>query len=276
MSAPAQPLEVLATKRRRDGGQEPAPALDIRGLTVSYHHQPVLRHVMLSVPRGHLVAIVGPNGAGKSTLLKAILGLVTPDAGAIRVLGRPLAEARALVAYVPQTDTTDWDFPITVREVVLMGRYPQLGWVGRPKRADWAEVDACLEMVGMSEYGRRHIRQLSGGQQQRVFLARALAQQAEVLLLDEPFAGVDARTEDAIFELMDRCCAAGKTLVVVSHHLQTLDRFHGVALLNRNIIAYGPPAETLTAENLRRVFGGRLTFVDEAERLLREGGRRAD
>jgi manganese/zinc/iron transport system ATP- binding protein len=246
-------------------------ALEITGLTASYRQKPALRHVSIAVPKGQLVAMIGPNGAGKSTLLKAIVGLVPVDAGTIRVLGQPIEIARHHIAYVPQTDTTDWDFPVTVREVVLMGRYRALGLFGRPKRQDRELVENALHTVSMTDYADRHIRQLSGGQQQRVFLARALAQQADVMLLDEPFSGVDARTEGAIFELMDSFSAAGKTLVVVNHNLQILERFAAVLMLNQQVIAYGPRADVVNPENLQRLYGGRLSFVDEAERVIREG-----
>lgn len=247
------------------------PALEIAGLTVSYRNKPVLRYLDLELPQGRTVAVVGPNGAGKSTLLKAILGLIPIDAGAIRVLGQPIQAARRQVAYVPQTESVDWDFPVTVREVILMGRYGQLGLFGRPTRADHAIVAHCLETVRMGEFADRHIRQLSGGQQQRVFLARALAQQASILLLDEPFAGVDARTEAAIFELMGQFSRAGKTLLVVNHNLQVLERFDSVILLNQKIVAYGPVAEVVNEANLRKTYGGRISFLDEAEQQLREG-----
>lgn len=255
------------------GASPPATvaALDVDDLTVSYGHKPVLRNVSLRVPAGKVVAVVGPNGAGKSTLLKAVLRLVPSDTGVIRVFGRPIDEARCNVAYVPQTDSTDWDFPVTVREVVLMGRYGKLGLFGRLRRRDHEIAAECLETVAMSELAERHIRQLSGGQQQRVFLARALAQEAEVLLLDEPFAGVDAATQEVLFDLMDRFSARGKTLLVVNHNLQVLDRFHLVILLNQKVVAFGPPAEVVNEVNLRRTYGGRMAFLDEAERQLAEG-----
>lgn len=247
------------------------PALTLNGLTVSYRHRPVLRHVSLEIQPGQLVAIVGPNGAGKSTLLKAILGLVPTDSGSILVLGRPLAAARHLLAYVPQTEQADWDFPVTVREVVVMGRYGRLGLWRRPALRDHEIAQECLATVGMAPFADRHIRQLSGGQQQRVFLARALAQESSILLLDEPFAGVDARTEDALFSLMADFSRAGKTLVVVNHNLQTLDRFQSVLLLNQTVIAYGPAAEVVNEKNLRRTYGGGISFLEEAERQLKEG-----
>lgn len=264
-----------ASDRAARGTTGPAPqtglALEVRGLTVSYGNKPVLRYVNLDVPRGQVLAVVGPNGAGKSTLLKALLGLVPIDSGTIRVFGRPAAQARGMLAYVPQTETVDWDFPITAGEVVLMGRYGRLGLLGRPSRADWQIAQDCLRTVGMSELADRHIRDLSGGQQQRVFLARALAQQAPIMLLDEPLAGVDARTEETLFELMGGLAAQGKTLVVVNHNLQVLDRFDCVLLLNQVVIACGPPAQVITEANLRATYGGRISYLDEAERELHEG-----
>lgn len=246
-------------------------ALSVENVTVAYRQKPVLRNVTMQVERGKMLAIVGPNGAGKSTLLKAILGLVPVDSGQVRVMGRPLHEMRRQIAYVPQTDTADWDFPISVREVVLMGRYGQLGWFGRPGAADHRSVTQALETVGMSDFADRHVRALSGGQQQRVFLARALAQEASVMLLDEPFAGVDARTETALFGLMDRFASEGKTLIVVNHNLQVLHRFDLVLLLNQRVVACGPPDDVVTAEKLQTTYGGRMSFVDEAERQITEG-----
>jgi len=245
------------------------PPIRVRGLTVSYGGQPVLRSVTFDAAAGTLVGIVGPNGAGKSTLLKAILGLIRADAGLIEVSGRPLEAGRSGLAYVPQTEAVDWDFPVTVFDVVLMGRYGRLGWWRRPSQADRQAADAALHQVGMHDYARRHIRQLSGGQQQRVFLARALCQDADILLLDEPFAGVDAATEQAIFELIDRLTQGGRTLLVVNHDLSVLNRFDRVMLLNQQVVAYGPTAEVVTDENLRRTYGGRLTLLDRAEAALR-------
>lgn len=265
-------------KRTAEASQKPdaeavaAPrALEIHGLTVSYDRKPVLRRVDLTVEKGRLVAIVGPNGAGKSTLLKAILGLVQVDAGSIRVFDQPAQSVRKEIAYVPQTDSADWDFPVTVREVVMMGRYGRLGLFGRPRRRDREIVAECVEIVGMSDFADRHIRQLSGGQQQRIFLARALAQEATILLLDEPFAGVDARTEAALFDLIEQFSAQGKTLIVVNHNLQVLERFDAVLLLNEQVVAFGSYEQVVNETNLRRTYGGRMSFIDEAERQLREG-----
>jgi manganese/zinc/iron transport system ATP- binding protein len=246
----------------------------LRGVTVSFGQRPALRSVSLDIPKAELIGVVGPNGAGKSTLLRAILGLAPLDAGTIEIDGRPIEECRDRVAYVPQTEAVDWDFPVTVFDVVLMGRYGRLGWFGRPDDADRAAALEALHLVGMAEYQRRHIRQLSGGQQQRVFLARALCQNADILLLDEPFAGVDAATEQAIFELIDRLTGEGKTLVVVNHDLSVLNQFDSVVLLNQQVIAFGATGEVVTDENLRRTYGGRLTLLDRAESALQEPGER--
>ena len=173
------------------------------------------------------------------------------------------------MAYVPQTEAVDWDFPVTVFEVVLMGRYGRLGLLGRPGRQDRQAAMEALERVDMQDYRHRHIRRLSGGQQQRVFLARALCQQADVLFLDEPLAGVDAATEHAIFELIERLTDDGKTLLVVNHDLAVLDRFDAVMLLNQRVIAYGPPAEVVTDENMQRTYAGRLSVLDRADAALR-------
>jgi manganese/zinc/iron transport system ATP- binding protein len=237
------------------------PAVEVTDLTVAYGEKPVLWDVDLDVPKGVLMAIVGPNGAGKTTLMRAILGLVKPAAGQALVHGRPYAEQRRLVAYVPQRGTVDWDFPTSVLDVVLMGRYGRLGWVRRPGAADRAAAREALEQVGMTELAGRQISQLSGGQQQRVFLARALVQGAEVYFMDEPFQGVDATTEKAIVELLRTLRAGGKTVVAVHHDLQTVpEYFDQVTLLNVRRIASGPVAECFTEENLRRTYGGRAAF----------------
>jgi manganese/zinc/iron transport system ATP- binding protein len=244
--------------------------LSVRALTVSYGKRPVLRSVSFDVPRGKLIGIVGPNGAGKSTLLKAMLGLIEPNGGSVRIYGQPVGNCRDKVAYVPQTEAVDWDFPVTALDVVLMGRYGRLGMFGRPKSADRQAAMRALTQVSMESFVNRHIRQLSGGQQKRVFIARALCQEAEILLLDEPFAGVDAATEQAIFELMDKLTSEGKTLIVVNHDLSVLDRFDLVLLLNQQVVAYGPTETTVTDANLRRTYGGRLTLLDRADAALNQ------
>ena len=231
-------------------------ALEVRRLTVSYSARPVLWDVDATFPAGALSAIVGPNGAGKSTLLRAALGLVPADAGQALILGRPARRALDAVAYVPQREAVDWDFPITVREVVEMGRYRAAGWVRRLRRGDRAAVDAALERVGMSAYAARQIGELSGGQRQRIFLARALAQDTPVLLMDEPFAGVDARTEAALLDLLGQLRDAGRSVVVVHHDLGTVRRsFDWALVLNVRAIACGPVEEVVAAPVLARAYG---------------------
>ena len=238
------------------------PAIEVADLTVAYRDRPVLWDVDVTVPRGVLMAIVGPNGAGKTTLIKAILGLVRPAAGSVLVHGRPYAEQRQLLAYVPQRGSVDWDFPTSVLDVVMMGRYGALGWVRRPGRRERALAEAALDQTGIRDLAGRQISQLSGGQQQRVFLARALVQDAAVYLMDEPFQGVDATTEVAIVRLLQELRAGGKTVVVVHHDLQTVrEYFDWVTLLNVRRIASGPVDEAFTEENLRLAYGGRVAFL---------------
>ena len=241
-------------------------AIEVTDLTVAYGVNPVLWDVDLTVPPGVLMAIVGPNGAGKTTLIKAILGLVRPAAGRVLVQGRPYEEQRHVVAYVPQRRTVDWDFPTNVLDVVLMGRYGALGWLRRPGARERTLALAALEQVGMVELADRQISQLSGGQQQRVFLARALVQDAQVYLMDEPFAGVDATTERAIVDLLQRLRAEGRTVVCVHHDLQTVaEYFDQVTLLNVRRIASGPVEEVFNEENLRLTYGGRVGFLAHAD-----------
>ena len=235
-----------------------APAVEVTDLTVAYEDKPVLWDVDLEVPPAVLMAVVGPNGAGKTTLIRAVLGLVRPAAGRALVLGKPYAEQRRRVAYVPQRGSVDWDFPTDVLDVVLMGTYGRLGWVRRPGRAERRDALAALEQVGMDGLAHRQISRLSGGQQQRVFLARALVQDADVYFMDEPFQGVDATTERAIVELLRTLRARGRTIVAVHHDLQTVpEYFDQVTLLNVRRIASGPVEEAFTEENLRLTYGGR-------------------
>ncbi|MBU0743098.1 ABC transporter ATP-binding protein [bacterium] len=215
-----------------------APAVSVTDLTVAYGELPVLWDIDMDVPAGKLMAIMGPNGAGKTTLIKAILGLVPPAAGRVEILGKLYAQQRHLVGYVPQRGSVDWDFPTTVLDVVMMGRYGALGWIRRPGKRERAQALSALEKVGMTEYKNRQISQLSGGQQQRVFLARALVQDARVYFMDEPFQGVDARTERAIVDLLKELRGQGRTVVVVHHDLQTVrDYFDWITLLNVRRIA---------------------------------------
>lgn len=235
-----------------------ADAIDIEDLTVAYRDKPALWDLDLTIPSGVLAAIVGPNGAGKSTLLKAILRLVRPVAGAVRVFGQPYRDVISRLAYVPQRTSVDWDFPATVLDVVLMGTYGQLGWVRRPGATQRTAARSALNRVGMSNYESRQIGQLSGGQQQRVFLARALVQGADLFLMDEPLQGVDAVTESAIIDVLRELRSGGKTVVAVHHDLSTVpDYFDWVALLNVKLVAAGPTAETFTQENLRTAYGAK-------------------
>ncbi len=241
-------------------------ALEVTDLTVAYQDRPVLWDIDLAVPAGVLLAIVGPNGAGKTTLIKTILGLVRQAAGSVAIYGQPYAEQRQLVGYVPQRGSVDWDFPTSVLDVVMMGRYGDLGWLRRPGARVRRLAQEALEKVGMAAYAGRQISQLSGGQQQRVFLARALVQDAQIYFMDEPFQGVDATTERAIVALLQALRAAGKTVIVVHHDLQTVpEYFDWVTLLNVRRIASGPVAEIFTEENLRLTYGGRIGFLTRVD-----------
>jgi manganese/iron transport system ATP-binding protein len=242
-------------------------AIQVRGVTTGYTRgEPVLENVDLDVVRGSLVGVIGPNGSGKSTLFKTIAGLHKPWSGNVLINGEPGATGPS-IAYVPQTETVDWTFPVTVRQVVMMGRYPRLGFLRWPRRADHDIVDRALEQVWMADLQHRQIGELSGGQRQRVFLARALAQQPSILLLDEPVSGVDAMTQHQIFELLEVLCNDGVTTMVASHDLSCVaQRFDHVLLLNRKVHGYGPPADVLTQQLLNETFHSHLL-------LLRVGSR---
>lgn len=235
------------------------PAIRVENLTVSFGPRPALLDVSVEIERGLLVGVIGPNGAGKSTLMKAILGFVTPDLGRVSVFGVPAHQARGTLAYVPQRGAVDWDYPITVSEVAMMGRYGHIPWWRDPGLEDRRIVHEALEMVRMSEFSGRQIGQLSGGQQQRVFMARALAQGASILLLDEPFAGVDAATERAILDVLERAKSTGRTLVVVHHDLTTAaEYFDRLVLIKQRLYAYGPPEQVLNRDLLSEVYEGKL------------------
>ncbi|MCI0757043.1 metal ABC transporter ATP-binding protein [Teichococcus vastitatis] len=239
------------------------PALELRGLSVAYREAVVLRRASWTAPVHGLAAIVGPNGAGKSTMLKAALGLVPLLAGEARFFGQPLAAVRRRVGYLPQRASVDWDFPATALQVAAMGRYPRAGWFRPLPRAEREHARAALAEVGLADLADRQIGQLSGGQQQRVFLARALALEAELYLMDEPFAGVDAATERAIVEVLRRLARQGRTVVAVHHDLATVaEYFNHVCLLNGEVVAAGPVATTFTPEHLARAYGGRLPLLD--------------
>ncbi|MFT2007878.1 metal ABC transporter ATP-binding protein [Pontibacter sp. 13R65] len=247
------------------------PVVEVHDLTVSYDRKPVLWGVDLTLPAGALVGVIGPNGAGKSTLIKAIMGLLPASSGYIRIFDQPIKEVRKRISYVPQRESVDWDFPASVFDVVLMGRYGKLGFFNRPRRADKDAAMEALEKVGMQAFTNRQISQLSGGQQQRVFLARALAQNADIYFMDEPFAGVDIATETAIIELLRHMRDEGKTVVVVHHDLQSAAAyFNWVILLNMRLVASGPTEQVLTQEMLEKTYGGKLTVLSKVGDLLRK------
>lgn len=244
--------------------------LSIHDLTVAYHRKRVIWDVEFDIPPGALVGVVGPNGAGKSTLLKAVMDLVPKVSGRIQVFGDSYRKQRQRVGYVPQRESVDWDFPVDVLDVVTMGRYRQIGWCRPVRRSDREAAMYALERVGLQDFAKRQISQLSGGQQQRTFLARALVQNADLYLMDEPFAAVDASTEKAIVEILKEMQADGKTALVIHHDLQTVSEyFDYVVLINMRIVAHGPTAEVFTPTNLQRTYGGRLTLLDEATEAMR-------
>ncbi|UWQ91570.1 metal ABC transporter ATP-binding protein [Aliisedimentitalea scapharcae] len=252
-------------------GLEHSP-LAIRGLTVTYGQKPAVFSVDMTVEPGKMTAIIGPNGAGKSTTLKAALGIIKPVSGQVQVFGKPLEDQRARIAYVPQRASVDWDFPTRVIDVVLMGLYRELGLLGRLRNRHKARAMECLNRVGMHDFSDRQIGQLSGGQQQRVFLARALAQEADLYLLDEPFAGVDAATEKAIINVLKSLRKSGKTVVVVHHDLATVpEYFDNVFLINTRKVAEGSVATTFTAETLQAAYGGRLATAQVDQLTLAAG-----
>ncbi|MEK8132463.1 metal ABC transporter ATP-binding protein [Paenibacillus filicis] len=243
--------------------------LQIEGLTVAYQKKPVLRDISLTIPEGKLIGIIGPNGAGKSTLIKATLGLIPKVTGSVSIFGRPYQEQRKLIGYVPQRESVDWDFPTSALDVVMMGRYGHLGWFKRPGVREREYALDCLEKVGMADFAGRQISQLSGGQQQRIFLARALAQDARLYFMDEPFVGVDAATEKAIVTLLNELKKQGKTVLVVHHDLATVkEYFDWIILLNVELMGIGPTAEWFTREHLQKTYGGRLTLLQQDEEAV--------
>jgi ABC-type Mn2+/Zn2+ transport system ATPase subunit len=236
--------------------------LDLNHVTVSYHGKPALTDLTLHVQHGAQVAVVGPNGAGKSTLFKAIVGLLPLHAGHILIHGRPLGSHQDCVAYVPQREEVDWHFPVTVSDVVLMGRYGRLGWLRSPTRTDRELVTNYLKQLGIADLASRSIADLSGGQQQRVFLARALAQEPHILLMDEPFTGVDITTQEATLAMLDDLRRANVTVLVSTHDLNlAATRFESVLLLNHRLVAFGPAAEVFTGETVRQAFGSQVYEV---------------
>ena len=239
--------------------------LDIDRVRIAYNGEAVLDDLSFQVPHGAQVAVVGPNGAGKSTLFKALVGLLPLRGGRIFVHGEPLGSHQDFVAYVPQREEVDWRFPVTVADVVMMGRFGRQGWLGRASKADRAAVAASLEQLGIGALARRSIGELSGGQQQRVFLARALAQEPHILLMDEPFTGVDVTTQEAVLTVLDGLRSQQVTVMVSTHDLKlAAERFDRVLLLNRRLVAYGPPAQVFTAEHVSQAFGGQALLLGES------------
>ena len=242
----------------------PHKPLEIHDLTVSYQRKPVLYGIDLEIEEGSLVGVIGPNGAGKSTLVKTIMNMVKPNGGYVKIFGRAPKAGISRIGYVPQRETVDWDFPVSVLDVVLMGRYNHAGWFRRVGKKDRRIACECLEKVNMLPFADRQIGKLSGGQQQRVFLARALAQESDLYLMDEPFAGVDAVTEKAIIEVLRELKSQGKSLVVVHHDLSTArEYFDQLVLLNMRLIAVGKVEDTFTRDLLQKTYGGRLTIFTE-------------
>lgn len=247
------------------------PALQIHQLSVNYDKTPVLWDISLNVPSGKLVGIIGPNGAGKTTLIKAALGLITPISGKIEFFGHHLKQVLLRVAYVPQRQTVDWDFPITVRDLVLMGRYGRLGLFRWPSHEDKLAADRYLEMVDMLQYSHRQISQLSGGQQQRVFIARALLQDADVYFMDEPFAGIDHASEQVIMNILRELKKQNKSVFVVHHDLNTVESyFDWVIMLNMRLIACGNVKDVFNSESLNATYGKNFALFDEALKLSQQ------
>jgi manganese/zinc/iron transport system ATP- binding protein len=246
-------------------------ALKVHQLSVNYEKTPVLWDISLEIPQSKLVAIIGPNGAGKSTFLKTALGLIKPVAGAVSFFGEPLKKVRRRVAYVPQRESVDWDFPITLYDLVLMGRYGKKGLLSRPTRKDRQDAETYLAMVGLEAFSTRQISQLSGGQQQRAFLARALIQEADIYLMDEPFTGIDVASAKTIITILQELRNKGKTIFIVHHDLQSVaEIFDWVILLNMRLVAYGAIQEIFTPEWIQKTYGKESLLLDEASRLSQE------
>jgi len=237
--------------------------LKVKNLTVAYEKKTVLKNISFEIPEGKLIGIIGPNGAGKSTLIKSILGLVPSLTGTVEIYGKIPKMQRNLIGYVPQRESVDWDFPTDVLDVVIMGQYGHLGWFKRPGRQEKELALNCLKQVGMDSFSNRQISQLSGGQQQRVFLARALAQKAQLYFMDEPFVGVDAVTEKTIISLLNDLKEQGKTVLVVHHDLNTVkEYFDWVILLNEELIEIGETKKVFTKAYLQKTYGGKLMMLD--------------
>ncbi len=274
--------EIVRQMTHRGVAHEPdRPTLEMRGVSVAYgagvnntaragngSAQYALRNVNFQVERGERIAVVGPNGAGKSTLFKLIVGTLSPGEGEVNIFGHGPG-GHICIAYVPQRSQIDWAFPVTVEDVVMMGRVGQIGFFRWPRRHDWAVVRDSLARVNASHLAKKQIGELSGGQQQRVFIARALAQEAELLLLDEPLNGLDLPSQEAIFEILDGLRPDGVTVLVATHDLNlAAERFDRVMLLNRQIVALGPATAVLTTEHLLAAYGGHMHVLNDGDMLL--------
>lgn len=243
--------------------------ISVKNLTVSYQKKPAIKSINLKITEGSIVGIIGPNGAGKSTLIKAMLGLLPYDTGEVKIFGKDLDESRKRISYIPQREQFDWDFPINVEDVVMMGRYSHLGMFSFPGKKDKEIVEEKIHKVGMQDFRTRQIRNLSGGQQQRIFLARALAQESDIYLMDEPFVGVDAKTERTIFDLMNELKEQNKTILVVHHDLSKVNEyFDKLILINQTLVAYGDTDVVFTKELISKTYGGRLTILQKTEELI--------
>lgn len=247
------------------------PAVEFHDMTVSYDKKPVLWNIDMTLPQSSLIGIIGPNGAGKSTLIKAAMGLLPLASGYVKILDQDLDTVRKKISYVPQRESVDWDYPTSVMDIVLMGRYAHVGLLKKLSASDREIAAEALHQVGMEAYAKRQISQLSGGQQQRVFLARALAQQADIYFMDEPFAGVDAATETAILGIMRKLTEQSKTVIVVHHDLQSAAEFFDwVVLLNMRLVASGPIEKAFTQSLLQECYGGKLTLLSEISELIQK------
>lgn len=236
--------------------------LNVKNLNVSYLGNVALTNISFQVEQGSLVGIIGPNGAGKSTLIKALMDLIPSEAGKVEILGNPVKKVRKKIAYVPQRNDIDWDFPILVIDAVLIGTYPHLGLFKRPRKKEREWAYECLKRVGMEDFSKRQIGELSGGQQQRVFLARALAQQADIFFLDEPFVGVDISSENTIIQILKEMQKEGKTILVVHHDLSKANvYFDELILLNKELIAKGEVRQVLDSQTIQKAYGNPLAFM---------------
>lgn len=245
------------------------PVLEVHNLSVSYAQKPALWSVDFSIPKGSITGIIGPNGSGKSTLLKSIMDLLPITQGYIKIFDKSLNDVRSKVSYVPQRESVDWDFPVSALDVVLMGRYAKIGLLKSVSSQDKKIAFECLEKVGMADFAKRQISQLSGGQQQRVFIARSLAQEADFYLLDEPFVGVDMATEEAIITLLRQMISENKTVVVVHHDLDSVQKyFNWLVMLNMHLVASGPVAKVFTPELLKQTYGAKLSVLEQAKDLI--------